>query len=142
MQLTLVNHSSARIPRKFLSEWVAVLAQQPKLSKKLRGKELVVAFLDPKPARKLNKQFRRKDYATDVLSFGAEGDPSSLGELVICPQVIVKQAKEHGLSVREELAYMVLHGILHLLGYDHDTSEGDAKAMFQLQDSLFEKLMA
>ena len=117
------------------------MAREPKLAKKLRGKELVVAFLDPGPARKLNKQFRQKDYATDVLSFGAEGDPAALGELVICPQVIVRQAKEHGLSVREELAYMVLHGVLHLLGFDHETSERDAKKMFKLQDGLFEKLL-
>jgi probable rRNA maturation factor len=141
MQLTIVNHSKARIPRKFLAEWVATLSTQPKLARQLKGKELVVAFLDEKPARKLNKQFRGKDYATDVLSFGSEGDPESLGELVICPQVIVRQAKEHGLLVKEELAYMVLHGILHLLGYDHELSEKDAKAMFRLQDALFEKLI-
>lgn len=141
MHVTIVNHSSARISRKFLSEWVATLSLQPKLKKGLKGKELVIAFLDEKPARKLNKQFRGKDYATDVLSFGSEGDPESLGELVICPKVIARQAKEHGLSTREELAYMVLHGVLHLLGYDHETSEKDAKVMFKLQDSLFEKLL-
>ncbi len=109
-------------------------------AKKYRGRELVIAFLDQGPAKKLNQKYRGKNYATDVLSFGSE-DPSQLGELVICPQVIVRQAKEHGLANRHELGYMVLHGILHLLGYDHETSERDAKRMFALQDKIFERLL-
>lgn len=103
------------------------------------SKELTIVFMDPKPARQMNKQFRSRDYATDVLSFEAL-IPESLGELVLCPQVLQKQAQEHGLSYREELGYMLLHGVLHLLGYDHETGREDAEEMFAVQDAVFAKL--
>ena len=145
IRLTIVNDSGARVPRAFLEQWMkslARLAAREIPAKSFAGKELVIAFVDEKRARALNKEFRGKDYATDVLSFDAM-EPGSLGELVICPKVIAKQAKEHGLLVREELGYMVLHGFLHLLGYDHENvSEKKARAMFALQDALFEKLFA
>jgi probable rRNA maturation factor len=56
--------------------------------------------------------------------------------------VIAVQAREHGLLVREELGYMIIHGFLHLLGYDHEKSPGAAEKMFNIQDQLFEKLLA
>ncbi len=147
LNLTIVNSSGAKVPRAFLQNWVEQLFRLIEKSEKgaipiarLRDKDLVIAFLPKKEARKINLQFRGKDYATDVLSFESD-EPSSLGELVICPEVIAKQAKEHGLLLREELGYMVLHGILHLLGFDHEQSEREAKRMFELQDRLFETLL-
>jgi probable rRNA maturation factor len=104
------------------------------------GQELTLVFLNPKEAKANNKRFRGKNYATDVLSF--EGMfPESLGELIMCPQVLQKQAKEHGLKYQEELGYMILHGILHLLGYDHETGTADAEKMFGIQDEVFAKLL-
>jgi probable rRNA maturation factor len=144
MKLELVNRSGARLPRAFLEAWVRALdrAASKRLSaKRWRRRSLVIAFVDEREMRRLNKEFRGKDKTTDVLSFDGD-DSSSLGELAICPQVIVRQAREHGLLVREELGYMVLHGFLHLLGYDHEKSEREAKKMFSLQDSLFEELLS
>lgn len=103
----------------------------------LPDSELVIVFLNPGPAKKINFEFRKRDYATDVLSFS---NPQGLGELLICPQVIAKQAKEHGLTFNQELSYMLLHGILHLLGYDHEKSKVQAQRMFQLQDEIFAAL--
>jgi probable rRNA maturation factor len=144
MKLTLVNRSGKPVPRVFLKDWVRRMARLASSSVDpsiYRKKELVIVFLDEKEARRLNREYRGKDYATDVLSF--EGlESSSLGELVICPRVISRQAKEHGLLVREELGYMVLHGFLHLLGYDHERSRKEEKLMFAIQDALFEKLLA
>lgn len=105
-----------------------------------RGRVLCVAFVDRKSARELNRKFRRRDYATDVLSFEPL-EPGDLGELVICPEVISKQSREHGLLVREELGYMVLHGFLHLLGYDHEKNAREEKRMFELQDRVFAELL-
>lgn len=104
---------------------------------RLPPSELVIVFLDPLPAKKINNDFRKRNYATDVLSFQ---NGQGLGELLICPQVIAKQAKEHGLGFNQELAYMILHGILHLLGFDHEKSKAGAKKMFRLQDEIFEKI--
>ena len=142
IQLTLINNSDARIPRKFLQKWIAQidkLAAKSIDAKRYRNRELVIAFLNKPQARELNQRFRGKDYATDVLSFEGQ-EKNQIGELVICPQVIRKQAAEHGLTQQEELGYMVLHGFLHLLGYDHETNAEDAQKMFALQDALFEKL--
>ena len=87
----------------------------------------------------LNLQFRKKNYATDVLSFES-ADPECLGELVLCPEVLKRQAGEHKLSFKMELTYMFIHGVLHLLGYDHEQGEKQAQAMFELQDRFFERL--
>ena len=135
MMIEINNQSGRAIPHDFLKDWCRRLSRELKLQKK----ELVIAFLNEKEMRALNKKFRGKNYATDVLSFGSD-DPDSYGELVICPQVITRQARDHGLLVREELGYMVLHGVLHLLGYDHERSEREAKKMFALQDKVFEHL--
>lgn len=102
-------------------------------------KDLTVVFLDPGPAKKLNFQFRQKKYATDILSFMTDS-PEELGELVLCPQVLQRQAQEHDLSFKLELSYMLIHGVLHLLGYDHERSEKEAKKMFRIQDQLFDRL--
>jgi len=144
MKILVINQSSVRAPRKFIDTWCAQIQKEflrrKVFSKVHTSKELTVVFLDPKEAKKTNKQFRGKDYATDVLSF--EGmSAEHLGDLVMCPQVLQKQAKEHGLSYQEELGYMLLHGILHLLGYDHELGAKEAEEMFGLQDAVFAKLL-
>lgn len=149
MTLLIVKQSKSRIPREFLQRWTELLVRQlqKRKIKYFSSKthpvwsdlELTLVFMDTKSAQKLNKTYRNKNYATDVLSFAGDG-MTGLGELVICPQVIARQAKEHKLSVWQELGYMVIHGILHLLEYDHEKSEREAQMMFDLQDDLFEYL--
>ena len=88
----------------------------------------------------LNERFRKKKGSTDVLSFeGLEDD--ILGEIVLCPKVIFKKSQEKGLCFRDQLIYLVLHGLLHLLGYEHEKDEKEAEKMFHLQDSLFEEFL-
>jgi len=74
------------------------------------------------------------------LSFPGDESQGSLGELILCPQVLKAQAKEHDFSFQEELGYMIIHGVLHLLGYDHEKTSHQAKKMFRLQDQIFDKL--
>lgn len=144
MQILIVNESKHAVPRKFLQEWMGNLFKELQKRRIVKAsqnqKEFTLVFLDKKPAQKINMEFRGKDYATDVLSFDSM-DPSSFGELVLCPEVLKRQAKEHKLTYQAELGYMVLHGTLHLLGYDHETNEKDAREMFTLQDTVFEKLL-
>ncbi|QDK45092.1 MULTISPECIES: rRNA maturation RNase YbeY [unclassified Bdellovibrio] len=144
MQVLIINESKHTVPRKFIQEWmdqvVAELKKRKVLNAEKARRELTLVFLDKKPAQKINNEFRGKDYATDVLSFDSM-DPSSFGELILCPEVLKKQAKEHKLTFQKELGYMLLHGTLHLLGYDHETNEKDAKKMFDLQDAIFERLL-
>lgn len=124
------------MPRQWILTIDPIIRRQLKIGKE---RELTVVFLDPAPAKKLNHTYRKKNYATDILSF--EGaTPMELGELVICPQVLQMQAKEHHHGFRAELAYMLIHGVLHLLGHDHERSHKEAQKMFQIQDQLFDRL--
>lgn len=144
MKILVLNESKSRVPQKFLLKWGELLSKElirrKEVTADFKNKELTLVFLDPKPARKLNLEFRNKDYATDVLSFDSL-TPESLGELVMCPEVLKRQANEHGLTQQMEWGYMVLHGVLHLLGYDHELGEKEEREMFQLQDDLFEVLL-
>ncbi|MGZ3793306.1 MAG: rRNA maturation RNase YbeY [Bdellovibrio sp.] len=143
MNVLIVNESKHAVPRKFINDWIARMISEFKKRKILKASqselELTLVFLNKAPAKKLNFEFRQKNYATDVLSFDSL-DNSSLGELILCPEVLKQQAKEHGLSYKLELGYMLLHGVLHLLGYEHETNDTDAQKMFRLQDAVFEKL--
>ena len=143
MNILVINESSTRAPRKFIQKWCLKIQKQL-VSRKLlppdkRNLELTLVFLNRGAAKKLNKDFRGKNYATDVLSF-LSMDEESLGELVVCPHVLRAQAKEHGLTYKLELGYMILHGLLHLLGYDHEKNKAEADEMFQIQDEIFAEI--
>ncbi len=97
--------------------------------------ELSVAIVDPEEIAHLNELYRGVEGPTDVLSFGcdemcaAEGDePIALGDVVIAPDIAQLQASDLGVTVEAELNLLLTHGILHLLGYDHDSDE-DAEVM-------------
>lgn len=145
MLVNCVNNSSVTMPRQFLKKLTAQLSQEllvrKVLSKAQSNLELTIVFLNQAPAKKLNFSFRKKNYATDVLSFPGDEALGTLGELILCPQVLKAQAKEHEMSFHEELGYMVIHGVLHLLGFDHEKTEYQAKKMFRLQDQIFDKLL-
>lgn len=102
-------------------------------------RELTVVFLSAAEIKKINRQFRGKNKPTDILSFTSE-DPASLGELLLCLPVLERQARENGHSLESEITYMLVHGILHLLGYDHEASASEERWMFRLQDRCFEVL--
>jgi len=83
-----------------------------------------IAFVSDKRIRELNRQFRGIDKATDVLSFPAE-EETNLGDVAVSVETAAVQAKENGLSFEHEIAQLILHGLLHLCGYDHETDNGE-----------------
>ena len=95
------------------------------------NRDATIVFVSDAAMRKLNRQFRGKDSATDVLSFPAqlesfEGDAAAtLGEIVISLDRAQSQAKENGLTLVNEVEQLILHGLLHLCGHDHETDEGE-----------------
>ena len=94
-----------------------------------RGGKIVVRFVDPDEGRSLNRDYRAKDYATNVLSFPYEVDPIVCGDLVVCAEVALREAGEQGRTIDAHYAHLIVHGILHLLGYDHEEGEEEAEAM-------------
>lgn len=93
--------------------------------------ELSVALFGQGRIRELNKKYRGKNQVTDVLAFSGTG---GLGELVICLREVKKNAKRFNLTFETELARVLIHGILHLLGYDHEKGEQKAKPMREKEE--------
>ncbi|HWR80195.1 MAG TPA: rRNA maturation RNase YbeY [Pseudomonas sp.] len=106
--------------------------------------ELTIRVVDEAEARELNHTWRHKDYATNVLSFPADIpdgilDIPLLGDLVICAPVVAREAAEQGKLLTAHWAHLVIHGCLHLLGYDH-IEEAEAQEMETLERELLAEL--
>jgi probable rRNA maturation factor len=117
-----------RVPaRRLLQRW-AVAA----LGRRVAGREISVLLVDPVHSRRLNHRYRGRDHSTNVLSFPAApvtNQPAvSLGDLVICPQVLNREAREQGKRREAHWTHLFVHGLLHLVGYDHE-QESDAVRM-------------
>jgi probable rRNA maturation factor len=96
-----------------------------------------IAFVSDSRIRELNRRFRDIDKATDVLSFPSESDEANLGDIAVSVETAAAQAKENGLAFEDEIAQLILHGLLHLSGYDHETDNGE---MNKLEIRLRRKL--
>lgn len=93
-----------------------------------REAELTVRFVGAAEGRRLNREFRGKDYATNVLTFDYQHAPLVLADIVLCVPVVRREAREQRKEFREHLAHLVIHGALHAQGYDHDRAT-QARAM-------------
>ena len=124
LRVAVVDRHGARLSAGGLGPWLTKVAPR-----RARG-ILSVALVSDAQIRKLNQRYRGKDYATDVLSFPASAEPHSaalpsrLGDIVIGTGVTRRQARSAGHSVATELRVLALHGLLHLIGYDHETDDG------------------
>ena len=141
MKIEIVNYTKVRLPsqkkiRDNVHFFKKALLKKKILSSELAHKKLVIAFVSLAEIRRLNKKFLKKNKVTDILSFSSIED-SALGELVLCPEKIKTQAKDHKLSFEKEMAYLLLHGLLHLLGFHHEKGGAEAKKMYKIQDDIF-----
>ena len=102
----------------------ATFAEKALMTIGKRGSSATIAFVSDKRIQQLNRQFRNIDKATDVLSFPAH-EPDNLGDIAVSVETAARQAKENGLSFDDEVAQLILHGLLHLSGYDHETDNGE-----------------
>ncbi len=95
--------------------------------------EIAVRIVGEAEGRALNRQYRHKDYATNVLTFDYARAPVVLADLVLCAPVVAREAREQGKSLESHYAHLLVHGTLHAQGYDHETSESDAREMEALE---------
>jgi probable rRNA maturation factor len=100
---------------------------------------LVVALSDDRHVRRLNARDRRKDKPTNVLSYPS-GAKSFLGDVVLARQTVWREAKSQGKTAAAHASHLVVHGTLHLLGYDHETGEADAERMEARERRILKKL--
>ncbi|KAB7774130.1 MULTISPECIES: rRNA maturation RNase YbeY [Xanthomonas] len=123
-------------------KWVAAA-----LKGRIREADLAIRLVDDREGRALNQHYRGKDYATNVLSFPAElpeGLPKGvklplLGDLVICAPVVAREAAEQDKPLNAHYAHLTVHGVLHLLGWDHEDDK-EAEAMEQLEREILADL--
>ncbi len=92
------------------------------------GGEITIRLVDEDEGQELNRDYRGKDYATNVLSFPYDTEPSVVGDLVICPQVVAREAAAQNKALAAHYAHLTVHGMLHLQGWDHENDD-DAQAM-------------
>ena len=93
------------------------------------GAEITVRIVGEEEGRELNKSYRKKDYATNVLTFDYAQEPVVVADLVLCAPVVAREAKEQGKTLAAHYAHLLVHGTLHAQGWDHETSEVDAEEM-------------
>ena len=119
-------------------EWITVI-----LNERFTTAEITIRIVDEEEIRDLNKQYRNKDKATNVLSFPYEPYPGIatrlLGDILICAPVVEQEAKTMNKPLLDHWAHMVVHGTLHLLGYDHE-EDIDANVMENLETEIMVKL--
>lgn len=123
-----------------LTQWVGcVFAHHPDDQRR----EVTIRFVDERESQTLNRDYRSKDKTTNVLSFPFEGPPGIdlplLGDLVICHAVVAQEASEQDKPLEYHYAHMVVHGILHLMGYDH-IDDQEAEEMEQFERELLAEL--
>ena len=135
LKLDLVRATSAKTPaRSRMNHWAAAA-----LGRRGAGREIAVRVVAPGESRKLNRQWRGKDKPTNVLSFPAAdvqapraqrtADAIPLGDLVICANVVRDEAERDGKKLDAHWAHMVIHGALHLAGYDHEVGDRERLRM-------------
>jgi len=129
-----------RYPQAFFDRILEVAGKKMRLEKATY--EISINLVGEQRIRSLNKKYRHKDTVTDVLSFplGAEDltgyNKKALGDLFLCVPFAARAARSEGMSLDKKLAWMTVHGLLHLAGYDHEKSDREAEAMAALEKKI------
>ena len=122
----------AALPRHAVARWIRhALAREA---------EITVRIVDRDEGRALNRDYRHKDYATNVLTFDYSREPVVCADLVLCAPVVAQEAREQGKTLQAHYAHLLVHGTLHAQGWEHETSEADAQAMEAHETALLARL--
>ncbi|HEX2011638.1 MAG TPA: rRNA maturation RNase YbeY [Roseateles sp.] len=121
----------ALLPRHKVMRWIRAALELPG--------EIAVRIVDADEGRQLNKEFRAKDYATNVLTFDYSHEPVVGADLVICAEVVEREAAELGIAIADHYAHMLVHGTLHAQGYDHEEDD-EAEAMEARESEIMQAL--
>jgi probable rRNA maturation factor len=108
----------------------------------LQSAEVTLRLVDAEEGRQLNRDYRGKDYPTNVLTFTYGSDPAGMlsGDIALCAPVIAREAVEQGKPLLDHYAHMVVHGMLHLQGYDHEQGESETIAMEAVEGFIMQRL--
>ena len=121
----------AALPRHKVTRWLRAALQD--------DAELTVRIVDTEEGQALNRDYRQKDYATNVLTFDYTQEPIVTADLVLCAPVVAAEAKEQGKTLEAHYAHLLVHGALHAQGWDHDEDE-DAQVMELRESEIMARL--
>jgi len=121
----------AALPRHKVARWIRAALQD--------DGEITVRIVDASEGQALNRDYRKKDYATNVLTFDYTQEPVVTADLVLCAPVVAKEAEEQGKTLEEHYAHLLVHGALHAQGWDHDEEE-DAQVMELRETEIMARL--
>ena len=122
----------AALPRHSVARWLRHALQS--------DAEITVRIVGVDEGIALNRDYRGKDYATNVLTFDYTQEPVVMADLVLCAPVVAREAQENGKTLQAHYAHLLVHGALHAQGYDHETGERDALEMEALETRLLARL--
>lgn len=139
LQVALAENDGHLPARTDFKQWLQAAWLRPK-----QQAEVTLRLVDLAEGQSLNRDYRGKDYATNVLTFGYDDADLPVqiplqGDLVFCHAVVVREALEQNKTVRDHYAHLTVHGMLHLQGYDHE-QEAEAEAMEQLERQILARL--
>ncbi|CAN5428581.1 hypothetical protein BH10PSE16_BH10PSE16_12470 [soil metagenome] len=118
----------AALPRHSVARWIRHALQS--------DAEITVRIVGSEEGQALNRDYRGKDYATNVLTFDYTQEPIVTADLVLCAPVVEREAQENGKTLQAHYAHLLVHGTLHAQGYDHETGDEDAQEMEALEIRL------
>jgi len=150
-EIEINNLTGRAISEDFLKKTALLVLKEEIKESRGRKKVVSIVLVGPYRIRNLNRIYRGKNRVTDVLSFSARDvkrefaslvpeEERMLGEIVICLKTVKKQARRFRSSFEKELTRVLIHGLLHLLGYDHERSEKRAKEMKEKEDYYLKKV--
>jgi probable rRNA maturation factor len=122
----------AALPRHSVARWVRHALE--------RDAEITVRIVDAAEGQALNRDYRDKDYATNVLTFDYSQAPVVSADLVLCAPVVAREALDQGKTLQAHYAHLLVHGTLHAQGWDHETSTRDAQAMEARETQILARL--
>jgi probable rRNA maturation factor len=126
-----VDKHRAALPRHKVARWIRNTLE-------VDG-EITVRIVDAEEGQTLNREYRKKDYATNVLTFDYTQEPVVTADLVLCAPVVAKEAKEQKKTLQEHYAHLIVHGALHAQGWDHELDE-DAEVMELRETDIMARL--
>nr|WP_145547446.1 rRNA maturation RNase YbeY [Variovorax boronicumulans] len=127
-----VSEHRAALPRHKVARWIRHALE--------RDAEITVRIVGGEEGQALNRDYRQRDYATNVLTFDYTQEPVVTADLVLCAPVVAREARENSKTLQAHYAHLLVHGTLHAQGWDHETGEADAEAMEAREREIMARL--
>lgn len=149
MEIIFTNEAKDKSVYRYKKDFMRIFERACEVIQRPGDWSLSVIYVTPQQIHEINRDYRHVDRSTDVISFALQDDMEDayvqedmyeLGDIFINVEAIRNQAKEYGHSIRREACFLFCHGLLHLMGYDHMTSE-EEKEMFSLQDVILDEVV-